>query len=243
MGDTVHDELKKLVAELGQDAGLNQPSLLRKRIAERFSDPLVAEVLVSTVAAEVPKRLREMAAISLTRTAVVNYAKQVAGKTGWVEDVARWAIEAWADALGLAIAGSQPPPITESLQQLLGRLQTQRIQPPTVAVVAKTPATAAVATKATAGANAETAGIAVGAIGLVSVIVIIYFAISYFNKPYEAPFVSSIRSPLYEPSEPAIREFNAPKSQSQYNPLLANPLQAPTPQSSPLLWPQEKSSK
>jgi hypothetical protein len=198
MGDTIHDGLKKLVAELGQDAGLNQPSLLRKRIAERF-DPLVAGVLDRTVTAEVPNRLREMAAVTLTRTAVVNYAKQIAVKTGLIEDVARWTIEAWADALGLAIAGNKPPPIAGSLQQLLAQLQNQRIQlePPTVAV----------ATRTTAGAKVALERIAGIAIVLTPVIVIIYFVIVYFNKPRADP--SPLRlDPSYYQSSPLAPQFD-----------------------------------
>lgn len=192
----VHDELRKLVAELGQDAALNQPALLRKRIAERFNDQLVTEVLVSSVTAEVPKRLREMAAVNLTRTAVVNYAKQISGKTGLIEDVARWAIEAWAYALGLAIVGNKPPPIAEPLQQLLGRLQSQRIQrePPTVAP------------RETTDALTGT-GIAFLAVAATLIIIIIYFVISYFNKPHSTSV--QLSAPLYlSPLPESSKEFS-----------------------------------
>ncbi len=66
-----------------------------------------AGYLNAVMQAGVPARLLSMPAAGLTQSMVANYAKQISDETGLREDIARWAIEAWAFGLGLQIVSGE----------------------------------------------------------------------------------------------------------------------------------------
>jgi hypothetical protein len=66
-----------------------------------------AGYLNAVMQAGAPARLLSMPAAGLTQSTLGNYAKQISDETGLREDIARWAIEAWAFSLGLQIVGGE----------------------------------------------------------------------------------------------------------------------------------------
>jgi WD40 repeat protein len=111
MDDLLRAELRKLLAQQDRDKLLSDPRRLAELVRERLGSERKREAsFLNTVMQEgVPKRLLTMSAPSLTKTMISNYAKKVSEDTGQKEDIARWAIEAWMDGLGLKVASETQP--------------------------------------------------------------------------------------------------------------------------------------
>jgi WD40 repeat protein len=111
MEDVLRAKLRKLLAQPDRDKLLSDPRRLAELVRERLGSECKREAsFLNTVMQEgVPKRLLSMSAASLTKPMILNYAKKVSEDTGQKEDIARWAIEAWMDGLGLKVASETQP--------------------------------------------------------------------------------------------------------------------------------------
>jgi hypothetical protein len=111
MDDSVCPILKSRLARDDREELLDDSRRLAEVVRENLGPEhkREADCLNAAMQAGVPMRLLGMPAATLTKVMVANYAKQLSGNTGLKDEVARWAIEAWAFGLGLKILDSGTP--------------------------------------------------------------------------------------------------------------------------------------
>jgi hypothetical protein len=113
MNDEILAKLRLLLSQPDRDELLDDPRRLAELVRERLGVDRRREAgFLNTVLQEgVPKRLLAMSASSLSGTMLDNYAKKTSEEIGLREEIARSAIGAWAEALGLKIdVGYAPAP-------------------------------------------------------------------------------------------------------------------------------------
>jgi hypothetical protein len=112
MDDQVRAKLKALLAQRDRDELLDDPRRLAELVRERLGAERKREAAcLNTVMQEgVPKRLLAMSASSITSQMLDSYARALSDATGLKEDIARSAVEAWADGLGMTVTGPPKPP-------------------------------------------------------------------------------------------------------------------------------------
>jgi hypothetical protein len=110
MDDVIRVKLRDRLTRSDRITLLGDSRALAEVVRENLGPECKREAgyLNTVMKAGVPTRLLGMSAASLNKTMVVNYAKQISHDTGLREDIARWAIDAWAFGLGLQIVDSAP---------------------------------------------------------------------------------------------------------------------------------------
>jgi WD40 repeat protein len=110
MDEAVRAILKDVLARHGREL-LDDPRRCENVLNENCPQAKrEVAALIAALKEGLPQRLLGMPAASLTPTMVVNSAARVAQETGLRDDVARWAIQTWAEGLGLTIAVIDPQP-------------------------------------------------------------------------------------------------------------------------------------
>jgi hypothetical protein len=115
MDDGVRTILRDTLRRHGREL-VDEPRRCETVLAENFPAGAKLEIraLMAALTQHVPQRLAGMPAGTVTSAAIDNSAKSLAAYTGLRDDVARWAVAAWAFGLDLPIAegpvGQEPSP-------------------------------------------------------------------------------------------------------------------------------------